>query len=290
MKKKILFSLITSTLLFSCASNNDAIKNSKWGEEAAKASYDAIGVVIPYIESEAFEYEVITDAYGDLEINFYLYYESQEVAENKLVEYAYACYEQDRYQCEVKNQYYYDETDYSYFEAQTLYADKVLNEEVAVEILGIASQKAYNGVLKGCLGLFCYTYLPNLNPSSFPNNAVKHLLGEEIPALNGENLEFDFSFYIYGEGYSCLTISVAGDGASYLLEEEYISTLLSASYDIYPYNSYEETLGNRLRSVNDYQGYEDGFYYYAYPGNNNYMIVFYYSLYYSAFIIDIALL
>ncbi len=289
MKKNLKYLLLIPVLLFSsCNTTNSEVANSKWGTEAAQACYNTIGTVIPYLESDGFEYEVTTDGYGDPAIWFYLYYDTQEIADQKLIEYAYAAYEQRQYRCEVKMQWYQIPEEYSYIEVQTLFADKILNEYNAVEIQGIASQKAYKGTLKGCLGLFCFNYFPNIDKTKFPNNAVNHLLGETIPELVGNDLEYDFSFYVDDDGYHCLTIAVTGKGSSYMLEEEYLKTLLSNGYTIYPYNSYTEEAGSAIKKASDYQGYEDGMYYYAYPNSNSHVIVFYYSLYYSAFIIDIA--
>ena len=98
---------------------NTAVEQSKWGKEAAQKCFDTLGVVFPYLEAEGFEYKVTTDDYGDKAIWFYLYYESQEVAEEKIVDYAWAAYEQERYECVVKPTRFVGE-DYSVWEQNVL--------------------------------------------------------------------------------------------------------------------------------------------------------------------------
>ena len=166
------------------SSVNPLIEESKWGKEAAQKCFDTLGVVFPYLEAEGFEYKVTTDDYGDKAIWFYLYYETQEVAEEKIVDYAWAAYEQERYECVVKPTRFIGE-DYSVWEQNVLYADKVLSERYAVELQALASQKAYNGKLMGCLGIYGFSYIPNIDPSKFPTYPVEYVLGENngVPAL-----------------------------------------------------------------------------------------------------------
>ena len=166
------------------SSVNPLIEESKWGKEAAQKCFDTLGVVFPYLEADGFDYKVTTDDYGDKAIWFYLYYETQEVAEEKIVDYAWAAYEQDRYECVVKPTRFIGE-DYSVWEQNVLYADKVLSERYAVELQALASQKAYNGKLMGCLGIYGFSYIPNIDPSKFPTYPVEYVLGENngVPAL-----------------------------------------------------------------------------------------------------------
>ena len=124
---------VSSSSSSSSSSINPLIEESKWGKEAAKACFDTLGVVFPYLEADGFEYKVTTDDYGDKAIWFYLYYETQEIAEEKIVDYAWAAYEQDRYECVVKPTTLMGE-DYSIWEQNILYADKVLSEKYAVEL------------------------------------------------------------------------------------------------------------------------------------------------------------
>ena len=262
------------------------VANSKWGIDAADACYFSIGTVIPYMECDSFEYVEAIDDYGDPAIWFYLYYETSEIAESKLVDYAYVCYEVDQYECVVTPHRFYDEM--SYWEQTVLFADKVFNKDKAVEIIALDSIRKE----KPCLGLFCTNYIPNMDKSAFPNNAVEHLLGEnnELPTLSTVNdeLTYDFMFSMVS-GLKCLRIVVEAESVSYTLEESYFNELLAAGFTLVQFDELEEAAtGKRFLGSNEtYPEFEDNLYYYALSPEGDYMLSFDYDLYNNLFVIDI---
>ena len=210
---------------------NPLVENSLWGKEAAQACYDAIGDVVPYMECDAFAYKAGVDDYGDPDCWFYLYYETQDIAEEKIVDYAYVAWEKGLYTCEVGLTWLHDDT--SYWQQKILYADKVLDDLHAIEIMGLASLKEYNGKLMGCLGLYCYTYVPNVDPTQFPMNAVDYFLDgyTSIPKIEGEGYTFSFAYSMYDQT-KVLQIIAKSDRKSYEMEEEYFYALLEYDFMI----------------------------------------------------------
>ena len=272
----------------SSSSINPLIEESKWGKEAAKACFDTLGVVFPYLEADGFEYKVTTDDYGDKAIWFYLYYETQEIAEEKIVDYAWAAYEQDRYECVVKPTTLMGE-DYSIWEQNILYADKVLSEKYAVELQALASQKAYNGKLMGCLGIYGFSYIPNVDPSKFPVYPVEYVLGENngVPALVMDDVKFDFSFTMY-ESNKVLQIIVTSDKYTFELEETYFYTLEDARYRIFRFDDLEDDFTEEVFGYGShYPEYDDNFSYYAYNPTNTHCIYFQYDWSHQYFYIEI---
>ena len=265
---------------------NPQVENSLWGKEAAQACYDTIGDVIPYMECDAFEYKAGVDDYGDPDFWFYLYYETQEIAEEKIVDYAYVAWEKGLYTCEVGMTWLHD--DASYWQQQVLYADKVLGDEVAIEIMGLASLKSYNGTLMGCLGLYCYTYVPNLDKTKFPMNAVDNYLEgyTPVPEIVGEGYEFSFTFSIY-EGQKSLQILVKSDRKSYEMEEEYFNALLDMNYRIAQWDdSIENFTENIFLKGDSYPDFEDTVSYYCYERFNAFCIYLDYDLYNQMLILE----
>lgn len=280
----------SSVVPSSSSSINPAVANSKWGNEAAQACFDAVGVVVPYFEADAFDYKVVTDDFGDPAVWFYLYYETQEIAESKIVDYAYAAYEQESYECVVQPTWFRDETDYTMWQQNVLYADKVLDNLHAVEMQVLASVKSYNGTLKGCLGIYCFTYVPNIDETSFPSYAVESLIGENtIPTLAGiEGLKFHFTFFYNGVDRG-IEITVKSDNLSYLLEEEYFNELLAADYMLSQFDEmYREPVdGGIFRKGDTYPGFTDEYSFDAYPPEGDYCLNFDYSLDSQVLFIDI---
>lgn len=265
------------------------IKESEWGEEAALASYSTIGAIVPYFEADHFDYKVTKDDYGDPAIWFYLYFDTQETAESKITDYAYAAWEQEGYECVIKPNRFFDEETYSYWEQNVLYADLVIDDTNAIEIQALASQKAYNGTLMGCLGLFCFNYIPNNNPNAFPSYAVSTICGRfnDVPKLEGKDLTFSFQFFLY-EGYKCLEIVVTSNTSYYELEEQYFYALLGKMFTIAQYDDLEQDFTNiGFFQTGEYPEFEDCKCYYAYPNGANYIVYFDYDLNKQAFYIDI---
>ena len=270
------------------SSTNPLIEESKWGKAAAEVCFDTLGVVFPYLEAEGFEYKVTTDDFGDKAIWFYLYYETQEIAEEKIVDYAWAAYEQDRYECVVQPTRFYGE-DYSVWEQNVLYADKVLSDKYAVELQVLASQKSYNGKLMGCLGIYGFSYIPNVDPTKFPTYPVEYVLGENngVPALVMDDVKFDFNVSMY-EGSKVLQIIVTSNKHSIDLEEAYFYTLEDARYRIYRYDDLENDFtGESFGYGSHYPEYEDNICYYAYNKTNTHCVYFEYDLNHQCLYIEI---
>ena len=263
----------------SSSSVNPLIEESKWGKEAATACFDALGVVFPYLEADAFEYKVTTDDYGDKAVWFYLYFDSQETAEAKIVDYAWAAYEQDRYECVVKPTRFMGE-DYSVWEQNVLYADKVLSEKYAVELQALASLKSYNGKITGCLGIYGFSYIPNVDPTKFPTYPVEYVLGPNngVPALEVDDVKYDFAIEMYN-GNRILIMIVTSDKHTIEMEEEYFYNLVDAHYKIYRYDDLaDDFTGEAFSLGNDYPEYEDNYCYYAYNKDNTHVVYFEYDL------------
>ena len=262
------------------------VANSKWGIDAADACYASIGTVVPFIEADSFEYVEAIDDYGDPAIWFYLYYETSEIAESKIVDYAYICYEADQYECVVKPNRFYDEL--SYWDQNVLYADKVFNKDKAVEIIALDS--IHNE--KPCLGLFCINYIPNIDAHAFPSNAVEHILGKnnELPTLSTVNDELTYTFQYYMQSsLKCLEILVQPSMVSYTLEESYFYELLKADFNIVQYDELENNkTGKRfLGEGEEYPEFEDNLCYFALSPEEDYLISFDFDLFNNVFVIEI---
>ena len=271
---------------------NPLVANSKWGKEAAQACLDTIGTVIPYMEANAFEYKVTVDEYGDSAIWFYLYYETQEIAEAKVIDYAYAAWEQDSYECVVKPTWLHDEN-YSMWQQNILYADKVLTNINAVEIMGLDSIKNYNDKAMGCLGLYCFNYIPNIDPHSFPTYAVDYYTNDEVvPEMKGDDLTFDFTFAIDEySGTKFLQIYVTSEKHTYDLEEMYFYDILDSVYVIAQYDtSKDDFTENYFVNGDTYPGWEENYAYLAYDFNNTHVIYIKYDASHNYLYIEISML
>lgn len=258
---------------------NPLVKDSKWGVEAAQACYDSIGDVIPYMDCVAFEYQTTIDDYGDPAIWFYLYYDTQEIAEAKIADYAYVAWEIGYYECVVKPDWFNDGN--YYWQQTALYADKKLNDYQAVEIIGIDSVKNYNGKQMGCLGLYCFNYVPNLDKTKFPMNAVDVYLDgyTPVPEIEGDGYEFSFQFIVFDDGSKCLQIRVKNNSKLYDMEEDYFNALLGRKYRIAQWDeSIDNFTDNIYEEGSTYPGYEDTICYYAYERYGSFFIYLDYDL------------
>ena len=269
---------------------NPLVKDSKWGLEAAQACYDAIGDVIPYMDCDGFEYKVTTDDYGDPAIWFYLYYETQEIAKSKITDYAYVAWELGLFECVVKPDWFNDGT--YYWQQTALYADKTINPSHAVEIIGLDSVKNYNGKQMGCLGLYCFTYIPNVDKTKFPMNAVDYFLEgyTPVPEIEGEGYEFSFNFSIQ-DGIKVLQIAVKSNQKSYEMEEEYFYALLKRNYKIAQWDDTKEDFTENWYEDGDtYPEYDDDINYYCYEKFGSFCIYLDYNLYYQTLFLQFFLL
>ena len=310
MKIKTLLLLTASLLMGACKSNDGGnnngettenngsnkvydpiVANSKWGVEAAQACYETIGTVIPYFESDGFDYEVTVDDYGDPAIWFYLYYETEEIAEAKIVEYAYAAYEQDQYECVVQPERFYDYETYSTWEQTVLHADKSIEQYRAVEIVGLESIKQVDGKGKACIGLFCFNYIPNPDPTSFPDYAVMNVIGRNnvLPKFSTvpTGLNYSFKFFLM-EGAKCIEIVVTSTTYSIDLEEKYFYELLDAGYMIAQYDELEQDYtGETFLGTGEYPEFADNYSYYSLSPSQDYIVYFDYDINAQAFYIDV---
>ena len=274
--------LSSSSSSSSSSSVNPVVEESRWGKEAAQACYDALGVVFPYMEADGFEYKVTTDDYGDKAVWFYLYYETQDIAEGKIEEYAWAAYNQDRYACVVQPTWFTDYTDYSRWEQNVLYADKVLSDRYAVELQVLASQKTYNDKVMGCLGIYGFSYIPNVDPTKFPSYPVEYVLWEynNVPELDLDDVTYSFSFDLY-EGKKILIIVAESKKHSIDMEEEYFNQLLKAKYRILRYSDLDDDFTDEMFTLEDnnvYPEFEDNYCFYAYARDNSHLVYFEYDL------------
>ena len=271
----------------------EVVKNSPWGEEAAQACYDTLGTVVPFLAADAFEYELTKDDYGDPAIWFYLFYETSEIAEAKINEYAYAAYEQDQYLCKVAPQRFFDQATYSTWEQPVLYADKNLSDKKAVEIVGLESLRKHNDVNTPCLGLFCYNYIPNLDKTQFPFYPIETIIGKDndVPDFGGdvEGLTYDFGFGLFdNDGGKFLGITVTSTISSFEIEEYYFYSLLQAGFVIYQFDELKDDFTDAEFKLGDeYPEFEDTMMYYAYPKKGQYCVSFQYDLYNQIFLIQV---
>ena len=265
------------------------IANSKWGVEAATACYESIGTVIPYMEADAFEFEETEDNYGEPAIWFYLYYETSEIAESKIVDYAYAAYEQDLYECVVGPQTFQDPTSLSRWEQNVLIGDKVLDDFRAVEFYALDSIREYNGEGKPCLGIYCYNYIPNPHPESWPKYAVFTCIGtNDVPNFDNVEGKFthEFSFTIES-GMKLMSIMIKSDTHSVDMEELYFYMLLDKGYSIAQYDDLaQDYTEDVFRKGSEYPGYEESYSYLAYEKGSSYMVEFYFNLTYMALVVN----
>lgn len=267
----------------------EEVKTSQWGEEAALASYDAIGAVVPYFEADHFDYQVTTDDFGDPAIWFYLYYETQDIAESKITDYAYAAWEADSYECVIQKTRFTDPDTFTYWDQNVLYADKDLSDYRAIEIQALASIKSYNGVGMGCLGLFCFNYIPNPYPNEFPTYAVSTIIGDDnnLPMFGYTDLEYSFSFFMVGKT-KCLQILITSKNRYFELEEEYFYALLTRGFGILQFNDMSEEFTDLgWVGEGEYPDYDDYMSYYASPEDLSYMVYFQYDIYNQVFQIEI---
>ena len=274
MKKSVLF--VASVLAFSLASCGDnkkypaSVLNSGWGQEAAIASYEALGVAIPFIENDGFEYQTGIDAYGDATIDFYVYYETDELANAAFDEYISIC-EYYGYSGEVTTKTYIDYETHTIYEYESCIVDRVILEHHGIELQFLVS--TYKN--RPCLGIFGMTYL-YVDENEYPLLALQDLFGADasiFPTINEEGAKFYFQFYI-DEDTSDKALYLSVSNVSYEIEEWYFNNLNAISNSfIYYCNDYTES----TEYVRSYPGFNaDGSYYYALV--KDYTVIFEFSL------------
>ena len=271
----------------------EEVYSSLYGEDAAKTMVDTLGAVVPYFGSDYFDYEVTVDDFGDPAMWLYLYYEVEDDAYSGLEPLAWTLYEDGGYACTISQARFVDYETYSYFYVDVLYADKVLTRRRAIEIQAVASNKSYEGKMYGCIGMYCFNYLPNVTPKEFPTLAIESLVGKnDIPVIdNSEGLyTFDFTFYLLEDGSKALLISVDSEDGVFDLEELYFNLLIEQGYLISRFDDLnEEYLDEPIFNKNnaEYPGYEDSYTFIATKLSGKYMITFEADISYQGFYINI---
>ena len=282
--KKSLFALTSLLVLGLSACNSvqkypDSVLNSGWGKEAAIASYEALGVAVPYIQNDGFEYETGVDAYGDPTIAFYVFYNTDEAANNAFDEYIGIC-EYYGYSGEVSTKTYIDYDTYTIYQYESCIVDRVIQEHHGIELEFLVS--TYKE--KPCLGIFGFTYL-YIDENEYPLLALEELYGKDasmFPVIDEKGAKYSFQFFIDQESQT-EALEVVVSNVSYDIEEWYFEQILSIQGAIiYQCNDYDES----YQAVTEYPGYNaDGTYYYCLVGG--YTVIFEFDLYnYYAFVIE----
>lgn len=283
MKKSVLFA--ATLLAFSLVSCGDegkkypaSVLNSGWGQEAAIASYEALGVAVPYIENAGFEYQVGVDEYGDATINFYVFYETDKDANDAFDEYISIC-EYYGYSGEVTTKTYIDYETYTIYEYESCIVDRVILDHHGIELQFLVS--TYKE--KPCLGIFGMTYL-YVDENEYPLLALEEIFGADasiFPVIEEEGAKFYFQFYI-DEDTKDEALYLSVSNVSYQLEEWYFNAINSIEGSvIICCNDYTETAEIAL----EYPGFNaDGSYYYALV--KDYTVIFEFSLTYYALVIQ----
>lgn len=255
----------------------NSVLTSEWGLEAAKASYDVLGVAIPYIAQDSFIYEIGEDAYGDPDIWFYCFYETDDLA--------YQAYQDYLGICALKG-YSGEETTYHSIDYETLtiiefqycVVDRVIGEHNGVELQFVTSTK--NG--KPCLGIYGMTYL-YIDENTYPQLAIDTFFKNpsDVPQITLEDdYSYYFSFIIDDWGNKILEVQILN--CYYTVEKEFFDLLLATGhYAIVQYTDDDEDYEEVLT---EYEEYMYGFYYYAI--SNDKIIIFEYDISHAALIID----
>ena len=284
MKRSPLF--FASLLVLELASCNqqvqqypDSVLNSKWGYDAATASYNALGVAIPYVDNKGFEYEVGVDAFGDPTINFYVFYDTDEEAEKAFYDYVDVCAYYG-YSGEITTKTYIDYETWTMYQYDSCIVDRVILEHHGIELEFLTS--TYKA--KPCLGIFGFTYL-YIDENEYPLLALEELYGSDasiFPVIDEKGAKYSFQFAI--DSYSnTVALSVVVSNINYTIEEWYFNQLLAVSgTKIYQCNNYDDSIYNR---VTEYPGFNgDGSYYICQI--KDYTVIFEFSLDSYAFMLE----
>lgn len=285
MKKKLL-TLLLVPFLIGCTQPKSKypkyVLNSPWGEEKATAMYDTFHAMIPYMEADEHEFEYTVDEYGDDMLCAYFYYGSDQVAEAKVDEYAELCYSKG-YDVESTIDTFYDWDNYVVYEYEVVYASKVIKDSIGFEMQFLASRRNGNA----CLGVFAYNYV-YCAKDAWPTAAVEHLLGDRaslVPALNESGRNYKFLYDVDSKtGSICLEIQVTN--GYYSDEETYFNLLKAKGVNQAQLDDLDDEY---FKVVDTYEPFDDQFYYMTYLAEDI-MVLYDYSTYHNAFIVDIWLI
>ena len=294
MKNKLLKTLfiLPAMLLGACAGSNHSSSNgeenssseklyppsvmeSKWGLEAAKASYDVLGVAVPYIENKGFEYVVGVDDFGDPDIWFYAYYDTDAEAEEAYEDYLTIC-SQKGYEGQVTTYHNFDYDTLTIIEFEYCVVDRVIGEHQGVELQFLPS--IWNS--RPCLGIYGFSYL-YIEKTTYPQLAVETFYNDasDVPVITGD-YEYYFTFFVDNAGTHGLEIQVLD--AYYDIEKWYTNELLkSDNYLVMQYCDYDD---DYEEIIEEYEDFMYGFYYYAM--SNSKLIIYYMDIENSIFVID----
>ena len=282
MKKQLLSLLLVPFFLTGCIKTNKYPKyvlNSPWGEEKAIKMYDTFHALIPYMEADEYEFVYTLDEYGDDLLSAFFYYSQDEIAEEKVDEYSELCYSKG-YDVEATIDTYYDWDTYTIYEYPVVYADKVIKDSIGFEMQFLASRRND----RACLGVFAYNYV-YCPTDAWPSAAVEHLLGDRadlIPVLNNNSYTYKFIYDVDAETGS-LALEIQITGGSVLDEETYFNAVKAKGY---VQGQCDELDSEYLVRVDDYEEFNDQYYYMCMPADDI-ILIYDYSLYSNAFIIDI---
>ena len=285
--KKFLLPILSAVLLFGCTESGTnqkvypkSVMESQWGLTNAKKMYDTFSTVVPYIASDSYEIEYSIDDYGDPLVSMYLYYSTDEAANQGVETFAQALADIG-YTVELTTDVYIDWDTYTYIEYEVAYGDKVIGTNLGMEYQFLASEKNN----KPCLGIFGYNYV--YSPKDvFPTVAVEKILGKKaskIPTVEGEGYEYSFMFNVDKDN-GAMGLEIVIKNTMYTIEQEYFAKVArAAKMGQTMYDDYDEDFA---QAVMTYPGYEDQYYYGASIADD--IMIFYdYNLSKASFVIDI---
>ncbi len=280
MKKSLLLTLSCATLLLTGCNGKEpkeVIPSTKWGEEIDAFVYREMGKTsLPYMDNDGFEYEITKDDFGDPLLCIYCFYETDQIALDAESFYFDYCGSLG-YTMDYGESWGYDQTTYEYYSYNVCYADKLVEDNLGVEIQFLTS--TYKN--KPTLGIFVYTYIYEV-PTVYPQVAVDHYLGEyakQVPAFTGDGYVYDFYFDIDYTGATYLEIMI--DNTDFEDEEKYFNLMLGAGFIM--------TDSSQDYRLDEYPGYAAYDYYYAIDPNFKFGIAFNFDYDYNIFDIQIFL-
>ena len=282
MKKQLLSLLLVPFFLTGCIKTSKYPKyvlNSPWGEEKAIKMYDTFHALIPYMEADEHEFVYSIDEYGDDMLSAFFYYEDDAIAEIKVDEYSELCYSKG-YDVEETIDTYYDWENYVAYEYAVVYADKVIKDSIGFEMQFLASRRND----RPCLGVFAYNYV-YCAKDAWPSAAVEHLLGDRadlIPAFNKNDRTYNFIYDVDTESGS-LALEIQITDGSVLDEEAYFNLIKDKGYI---QGQLDELDDEYLVRADTYEEFNDQYYYMCMPADDI-VLLYDYSLYRNALIIDI---
>lgn len=266
--KKLLLLLISLPIFSSCSNHTNSTLSSsinssssidissKWGEQG-EVFVEKLHTDLPYIECDEFVIEVSKDNYGDPLIELYCYFEDS-LLEKKINEYASIC-ESDNYLVSLETIRQPDETGLAYIEFEMFFADKLLDNDLGVELQFLIGNKNN----RDCIGIFAFNY-PVYDQNKWPSSLVKYVLGHDVPHLPENNYVYNATIGIDND---IKYVYIAMSNTTEEDEEALKNILLSESfliddteYDEFGYLCYDSEKTYCLQFKFDYTYYFMEFY------------------------------